>query len=77
MLGIEALDLLDAGASVLGEVEDVHLAVREDDPHADCGVTQAVDAALGVGDGVVLQLRCSISRLNWRWKIRDAVARFG
>ena len=55
MLGIEALDLLDAGASVLGEVEDVDLAVGEDDPHADRGVPQAVDAALGVGDGVVLQ----------------------
>ena len=32
MLGIEALDLLNARASILGEVEDVDLAVGEDDP---------------------------------------------
>ena len=43
MLGIETLDLLDARACVLGEVEDVDLAVREDDPHADHGVSQRVD----------------------------------
>jgi hypothetical protein len=39
VLGIEALDLFDARAGILGKVEDVDLAVREDDPHSDRGVT--------------------------------------
>ena len=33
---IEPLDLLDAGPSVLGEVEDIDLSVAEDDPHTNC-----------------------------------------
>jgi hypothetical protein len=36
--GVEAFDLLNAGAGVLGEVEDVHPALRENDPHANRGV---------------------------------------
>ena len=55
MLGIEALNLFNARASVLGEVEDVDLAVGEDDAHADGGMAQAVDAALRLRDGIVLE----------------------
>ena len=49
MLGVEAFNLLNAGSSIFDEVEDVDLAVREDDPHADRGVTQAIDTALRLG----------------------------
>ena len=41
MLGIEALNLLNAGAGVLDQVKDVHLAVRENDAHAESRVAQA------------------------------------
>ena len=41
MLGMEALNLLNAGAGVLGQVKDVHLAVRENDAHAESRVAQA------------------------------------
>ena len=37
---IEAFDLFDAGAGVLGEVEDVDLALAQDDAHTDGGVAQ-------------------------------------
>jgi len=55
MLGIEALNLLDARAGVFGEVEDVDLAMRENDPHADRGVAQAVNAALRIRDQVLMR----------------------
>jgi hypothetical protein len=35
---VEAFDLLNAGAGILGEVEDVDLALRENDPHTNRGV---------------------------------------
>ena len=49
VFGIKAFDLFNARAGILGEVEDVDLAVGEDDAHADGGVTEAIDAALGSG----------------------------
>src|SRR5271168_141610 len=55
VLGIEALNLLNAGAGVFGKVEDVDLAVRENDPHADRGVTQTIDAAFRASHRVVLE----------------------
>jgi hypothetical protein len=45
VLGIKALDLLNARPGILGEIENVDLAMRENDPHADRGVTQTIDAA--------------------------------
>ena len=47
--GVEPLDLLDAGAGVLGEVEDVDLPLRQDDPHADRRVPQRVERVLHAG----------------------------
>ena len=43
MSGIEALDLVDRGAGVLGQREDVDLAPGIDQPLADGGVPQRVD----------------------------------
>ncbi len=57
MLGVEPLNLLHARARVLGEVEDVDLAVGENDPHAYGRVAQTVDAAICVGDRIVFQSR--------------------
>ena len=55
MPGIEAFNLVDAGAGVLGQVEDVDLAMAKDDPHAYGGVPEAVDASIGFGHGIMLQ----------------------
>ena len=44
-----------ARAGVLGEVEDVHLAVGQNDPHADGRVAEAIDVAFRVGHRIVLQ----------------------
>jgi len=52
---IEALNLIDAGAGILGQVEDVDLAMTENNSHADSGMTQAIDASVGVRHGVVIQ----------------------
>ena len=57
MLGVEAFNLINARASVLGQSIDVDLALRENDPHADGVVAQAIYAAFLVGDGIVLQPR--------------------
>ena len=46
---IETLDLIDARSRVLGEIEDVDLAVAEVDPHANRDVACG---ALGSRDGV-------------------------
>jgi len=37
---VEAFDLLNARAGVLGEVEDVNLSVAENDPHTDRRMTK-------------------------------------
>jgi hypothetical protein len=55
VLGVEAFDLLDARPGILGEIEDVDLAVRENDPHADRRVTQTIDAAFRLRDGIVFE----------------------
>ena len=57
MLGVEPLDLLNARASILGEVEDIDLAMGEDNSHADRSVAKAVDAALRVCDRIMLEAR--------------------
>ena len=49
---IEAFDLIDAGAGILGEIEDVHLALRENDPHANRRMTKAIDRPLGLKNGI-------------------------
>lgn len=46
-LRIEALDLLNRGSGVLGEVEDIHPPLGQDDPHADGGVPEGVDCVVG------------------------------
>lgn len=43
---IESLDLVDRCSGILGEVEDVHLALAVDDPHADRSVAQRVEGVL-------------------------------
>jgi hypothetical protein len=55
MARIEPLNLIDAGAGVLGQVEDGNLPVNENNSHADGGVPKAVDAALSVRCWIVLQ----------------------
>ena len=55
--GIEPLNLLHAGASILGKVEDVHLPLAEDDPHTDCSVPQGIDGVILVGERIVLDPR--------------------
>ena len=40
---VEARNLVDAGTRVLGQGVDVHLAMRQQQPHADRRVAQAVD----------------------------------
>ena len=35
MLGVEALNLLNARPGILGEIEDIDLTVRENVPHTD------------------------------------------
>ena len=55
MTCIEAFNLIDTGASILGQVEDVDLAVAQNNSHADGGVPKAIDTAIGVGHGIVLQ----------------------
>jgi len=52
---IEAFNLIDTGASILGQVEDVDLAVAQNNSHADGGVPKAIDTATAVGDGIVRQ----------------------
>jgi hypothetical protein len=54
MRGIEAFDLIDTGASILSQVEDVHLAMAQNNSHAYGGVPKAVDASIGVGHGIML-----------------------
>jgi len=55
VLGIKALNLLNAGSGILGEIEDVDLAMRENDPHADRGVTQTIDAAFCFRDRIMFE----------------------
>jgi len=54
-LRIEALDLLDGGTSVLGEVEDVDLTLREDDAHTDSRVSEGVDGVSGARVGIAFE----------------------
>ena len=46
MFCIEALDLVNAGPCVLREIEDVHLAMTEDQPHADRCVATRCEGAV-------------------------------
>ncbi len=55
MAGVEVLNLIGAGAGVLGQVEDVHLPMTQNDPHANRSVAKPVDASIAVGHGVMLQ----------------------
>ena len=55
MLGIKALNLLNARSGILGEIENVDLAMRENDPHADRGVTQTIDAAFCLRGRIMLE----------------------
>lgn len=52
---IEPLNMIDAGAGVLEQVEDVNLTVSENSSHADGGVPKAVDVAFSVRCGIVLK----------------------
>ena len=40
------LNLIDAGAGVLGQVEDVHLPMAQNNSHANRSMTQAVDGVV-------------------------------
>ena len=51
---IKAFNLIDAGAGVLGQVEDVHLAMANNNSHANRGESEAIDTAIRVGHGVML-----------------------
>ena len=55
MARIEAFNLIDAGASVLGQVEDVDLAMTENNSHANRSLAKTVNTAIGVGHGIMLQ----------------------
>jgi hypothetical protein len=57
MPGIEALNLIDAGAGVFSQVEDVHLTVAQNNSHANRSMAKAVDTAIAVGHGVMFQAR--------------------
>jgi hypothetical protein len=61
VLGVKALNLLHARSRVFGEVEDVDLAVGENDPHANGRVPQTVNAAVCIGDWRYI----SASELQW------------
>ena len=52
---IELLILIDAGAGVLEQVEDVNLTVSKKNTHTDGWVLKAVDVAFSVRCGIVLQ----------------------
>jgi len=52
---IEPLNLIDAGAGVLEQVEDVNLTVSEKNTHTDVGVPKPADFAFSVRYGIVLQ----------------------
>jgi len=54
-LCIEALDLLDGCTSVLGEVEDVDLTLREHDAHTDSRVSEGVDGVSGARVGIAFE----------------------
>ncbi len=43
---IEALDLINRRSRILGKVEDVYFALRENDSHTNCCVTERVDRVL-------------------------------
>jgi len=67
---IEPLDLIDRRASVLCKVEDVHFALRQDDPHANRCVTQRIDSMHRIRIMVLLQMAAFQKRiefLNERW----------
>jgi hypothetical protein len=53
--GIESLNLFHTRPCVLGQVEDLDLAMRENDPHANRGVAQAIDAAIRICDSIMRQ----------------------
>ena len=64
MLGVEPLDLFHAGAGVLGEIEYVDLAMRENDPHADGCVAEAINAAFRIRHRIMLQPRLIQQRIE-------------
>ena len=53
MLRVEALNLIDAIASFLGQVEDVHLTVAQNYSHGKRRVPEAIDTANAVGHRIV------------------------
>ena len=57
VLCVETLDLFDRGSCVLGEIEDVHPSLGQDDPHTDGGVPEWVDGVIRVRDRIVLDPR--------------------
>jgi len=73
--GIEALDLFNAGAGILCERVDVDLTFRQDQPHANRRMTQAINPPSRLQDGVDFQpglfhqlikiLRDDASRSGW------------
>jgi len=58
---IGAFNLINAGAGVLGQVEDVHLTVAQNNSHANRSMPKAVDTAIAVGHGIVFQT-CAIQQ---------------
>jgi hypothetical protein len=44
--GIKAFNRIDAGACILDQVKDIHLAMAQNDSHANRRMTKAVDAAI-------------------------------
>jgi len=52
---IEALDLFNAGAGIFCKREDIDLALRQDQPHANRRMTRAVNRPFRLQDGVDFQ----------------------
>ena len=53
MLRVEALNLIDASATFLGQVGDVHVIVEQNNSHGKRRVPEAIDTANAVGHRIV------------------------
>jgi hypothetical protein len=53
MLRVEALNLIDASATFLGQVGDVHVSVAQNISHGKRRVPEAIDTANAVGHRIV------------------------
>src|SRR6476620_4944719 len=51
---VESLNLVDGRACILGEIEDVYLSLRQNDPHAYCRMTDGVYGVNRVSKWIVL-----------------------